>query len=228
MQFTCPHCQTQYDIDSDITASTCTCHRCGGEFTPLNAAQAPTNPDQPAEHGLALDHPEFMRARPSPSLWPWLLAMLVLLVSSSFWFQNDTWVNNLWLRSQLQRMGIPLALRDIDWHIEPASVHTRWLKRDNGDKVLMLQGVIHNRLSTPMPLPRIRITFFSAVAPDNALQSSLIHIIRPTTEHAIQTAAFLNPAWDLSPVPANSPYRFMMLVQHVPESMADFSLTPAR
>jgi len=232
MHFTCPHCQTHYDIDSDIgsdiSESTYTCHRCGGEFTPHKAVQDLSTQDQPADDVLILEQPEYAPVRQRSSLWPWLLVMLMLLISGSFWLQNDTWMNNLWFRSQLQSMGIQLPLRDIDWHIEPASVHTRWLKRDTGDKVLMLQGTINNRLSLAMPLPRIRITFFSAEAPDTPLQSSIIHIIRPTTEHAIQTAAFLNPAWDLSSVPANSPYRFMILVQHVPENMADFSITPTR
>lgn len=159
-------------------------------------------------------------------LWRWFMLILLLVAGAGFMLQRDAWMDNRWFRSNLMRVGIDLPSRSKDWRIEPESIKPRWITRDDGSRILLIHGSIENLLSIDMPLPRLMVTFFSAEQPDQALSSTVAHLIRLPQEDNLHGPDSLSPALDLSAVPANSHHAFVILMQHVPENTADFTLLP--
>jgi len=215
MHLTCPHCQARYDIARDVGDAVFVCYQCHQEFSapagvsgrgaigPVDTAQAPV--------------------RDSARIWPWLLLMLILLTMTGFWVQKDAWLDNRYVRSILINIGIDMPLRAKDWRIDPASIQPQWIARSDGSRRLLVQGAIRNLLNSDMPLPGIRIMFFSKAEPDKQIGNTVLEIILKPSGQQIPALAAVR---DLRPVPGLSQRRFTIVAESVPENTGDFTLMP--
>jgi len=214
----CSHCQRCYSFPEDCAEAEFACSRC---HQPLRIAHS---------HAAFTDHAHAVPLQPMQRsdvhLWRWFMLILLLVACAGFLLQRDAWMDNRWFRSSLMRVGIDLPARSKDWRIEPESIKPQWITREDGSRILLIHGSIENLLAIDMPLPRLMVTFFSAGQPDRALSTSVAHFIRLPQQDHLHGSGLLNPALDLSTVPANSRHAFVILMQHIPEKTADFTLLP--
>ena len=172
------------------------------------------------------EYAEQAPVRKTAHIWPWLLAMLTLLSATGFWVQKDAWLDNRLVRSQLINIGFDMAMRSKDWRIAPASVQPEWVvSRDHG-KMLLIHGKIINLLSSDMPLPRIKIVFFSKTEPDKQIGTAVVDIRHAEPGNRLHQLPYIAPARDTALVPALGDRQFMLVAESVPESTGDFTLSP--
>ncbi|MES0372439.1 MAG: hypothetical protein ABUK11_09200 [Mariprofundaceae bacterium] len=166
-------------------------------------------------------------ARKIGAIWPWLIAMLLIISATGFWFKQDVWLDNPWVRSVLINMHLPVEVRNKDWYIIPGSVQGNWLKRDDGSQVLTVQGRIENRLYCELPPPRIFVRFFDDTGITESLGDKLLPITEPPSMEQVKHAPFITPEIDLVPVEAQGERGFFLVIDSLPEHTADFTLSPA-
>ncbi|MDX8404669.1 MAG: DUF3426 domain-containing protein [Mariprofundus sp.] len=218
----CPHCQTRYNFPPHCARGEFVCYCCR---KPLCIAPPVIGPDASFTPNL-IAAPLPMQRRQS-HLQRWFMLMLIIVAAGGFIMQRDAWLNNSWFRSQLIHIGFDMPTRSSDWQIEPESIKPRWITRDDGSRVLLLQGMIENRLSVARPLPWLLVTFYAREQPDQPLGSSSAHVILMPEETDIRRQGFLNPVWEMSEAPAQSRRAFVILLQHLPEKTDNFTLMPS-
>ena len=215
MHLECPHCQTNYEITHDVEDVLFVCHRCGLEFS-VTDQFSPEN-YQPGQAPV----------RKTAHIWPWLVAVLLLVICSGFWLQKDAWLDNRWFRSTLINIGFDMPLRVKDWRISSESVRSVWITRNDDSRVLLIRGKIKNLLASDMLLPNIEIAFFSKTEPDKQIAMSSFEIDLPPSDKLVRQAPYSRPDRDNMPVRALGSRAFTILVESVPEATGDFTLTPS-
>lgn len=216
MQVICPQCQARYELESEIVIDGLICQRCGHEFCAHSDGESHRIDCVTAED-------VFPERRPV-RLLPWFVVMLLLIAASVLWWQYDTWIEQRWFRSSVINLGIPLPQRDQDWCIPPASVHSRWMRRTDGSKVLLVQGQVNNLLSSAMLPPNIEMVFFSKSAPDQRMDSLLLDFTYPPSRQVMMQTPYQIPNVDNNPIKALATRKFMFLIDALPLKWGDFSL----
>jgi len=199
-------------------------------FAPSPESQDLTAPELVEEEPAALEvEPAAVESEQAPvrktaHIWPWMLTILILLAGSGFWVQKDAWLDNRQFRSALINIGFDMPLRARDWRIDPASVQPEWITRDDGGRMLRIRGDIKNLLDSDMPLPKIKMIFFSKTEPDKQIGQTVLAITLTPSDQQMQ---HMVPARDLRPVSALGNRSFTIVAESVPEKTGDFTLTPA-
>jgi hypothetical protein len=165
-------------------------------------------------------------ARKELVIWPWLVAMLLIISSFGFWYKKDVWLDHPWVRSVLINMYLPVEVRDKDWFIVPDSVQGHWLKRDDGSQVLLIQGRIENRLYCELPPPHIAIHFFDDSGINESIDEKTLPITEPPSMDQVKHAPFVTPDLDRIPVEAQGQRGFFLVLESLPDQVADFTLSP--
>jgi len=196
-----------------------------GLETPIEPGHG-TMPEQPAAgtESHALTEPP---ARKSPSLWPWLLIILLAAATAGFWINQDAWLSDPWLRSVLISMDIPLKARATDWRVTPESVQTQWLTRDDGKQVLVIEGRVKNLLQSRLSPPNLKLRLFAAADTGHVLIERILPITQPPLLEAIRHAPYSAPPKDTVPVPALGSRGFILVLEDAPEALGNFTLQPA-
>jgi len=215
MHLECPNCQINYEITHDVEDVLFVCHRCGFEFSA-------TDQLYPEDK-----QPELAPVRKTAHIWPWFVAMLLLVICSGFWLQKDAWLDNRWFRSTLINVGFDMPLRAKDWRIASESVRSVWITRNDDSRVLLIRGKIKNLLASDMLLPNIEITFFSKTEPDKQIARYSFEIDLPSSGKLVRRVPYSRPARDNMPVRGLGSRAFTILVDPVPEAIGDFTLTPS-
>jgi len=159
-------------------------------------------------------------------IWPWMIIILLVIGSVGFWYKKDAWMDNLWFRSVLINMYLPVEVRDKDWFIIPSSVQGHWLKRDDDSQILVIQGRIENLLYSELPPPRILVRFYDDTGITESLGEKLISITEPPSMEQVKHAPFSLPEVDRIPVESQGQRGFFLVLENLPERTADFTLTP--
>jgi len=219
MQLTCPDCQTQYELDTEVHDLTLLCQRCGHEFP----KQTDTSIERSDTDNAAITEPAFPERQRS-HLLPWFMIILTLLAAAGFWFQYDAWMDQRWLRSTIISLGFTLPSRDKDWVIVSDSIRPTWLTRSDGNKVLVIKGQVKNLLSSSMPPPRIEIIFFDKIATGQRIASQLLDITDPPSEQAMLQPSYPTPAIDNKAIAGLTTRQFVFLIDSLPANTGDFSL----
>jgi len=185
-------------------------------------AAGPSEPHAPVSVGTP-SAPRPPRAR----VLPWLVGVLFVVAILGFWTQRDAWLDNPGLRATLINLGAPLAVRDKDWRIPPASVHAEWINRDDGSQVLVIEGRVKSLLECELPPPYIRVSVFDRARPGHVLVERTLPITRPPLMTTIRHAPFAPPPVDMLPVAPLGDRGFVLVLEQLPANAGEFTLTPA-
>ena len=165
-------------------------------------------------------------ARENVTIWPWLVVILLIIGGVGFWYKQDVWLENPWVRSTLINMHLPVEVRDRDWQIIPESVRGQWLTRDDQSPVLVIEGRIANRLYCELAPPQIQVHFFDDSGLDQVLGEVTLSITEPPSIEQVKHAPFEMPGIDRVPVGAQGERGFFLVLDSLPERTADFTLAP--
>ncbi|MDX8403416.1 MAG: hypothetical protein R8K54_03305 [Mariprofundaceae bacterium] len=165
-------------------------------------------------------------ARKRVVIWPWLIAILLIISGTGFWFKQNVWLDDPWVRSLLINIHLPVEVRNRDWSIIPGSVQGHWLKRDDGSQILTIQGRVENRLYCELPPPQILVQFFDDTGITEKLGEKLMPITEPPSMEQIKHAPFAIPDIDRVPVEDQGGRGFFLVIDSLPEHTADFTLSP--
>jgi len=162
--------------------------------------------------------------RRSLRIWPWLLIVLLSTAGAGFWLHRDAWMDSIWLRSSLANLGLPIPVRDKDWSIDPESVRATWVERDDGSRVMVIEGRVINRLSRTLPLPMIRVRYFAAGDPERVIRTFELPVTQPPLLDDIRHAPFDAPPVDALPVVDLGVRDFVLVIEDAPTEAGDFEL----
>ena len=182
--------------------------------------------DPAASTGIDEDKPLPPPPRTRARIMPWLLTIILLIAAAGFWLKHDAWLDDPWLRSVLINVGLPVAVRDKDWYIQPDSVHAQWIKRDNGSQVLVIEGRVKSLLQCELAPPAIRFSIFAKDAPEHLLLERELVISQPPLMVAIRHAPYIVQPEDHVPVPALGDRGFVLVLEGLPKNAGDFTLAP--
>ncbi len=187
------------------------------------ADSSPIVPDRP---GIQSQPVDVAPAQKGGGLWPWFLIVLLIIAAAGFWINRDAWLADPWLRSVLMNMDIPIKVQDTDWRIIPESVHSQWVRRDDGRHVLVIEGRVKNLLQTDLPPPRLKLSLFAAEDANRLLSKQILPITQPPLLGAIRKAPYSPPPLDTVPVTARGERGFILVLEDAPATMGDFTLQP--
>jgi len=189
-------------------------------------AAAPESPKQFEPEATA--EPEIVPPpqRRSVRIWPWLLIVLIAAAAAGFWLNKDAWLDNAWIRGSLANLGLPVAVRDQDWSIIRESVRATWVERDNGSRVMVIEGRLANLLPRPVPLPSVRVRYFSVENPSQPVREFDLNITEPPLLDDIRRVPFKPPPTDTMAVMDFGERDFVLVVEDAPRDAGDFELKP--
>lgn len=176
------------------------------------ADAAPSEADLPA--------PE----RRSPRILAWMSWIMLVVAVAGVVYNYPSWSHNLWLRSTLLNLHIPVTVHASDWRIPPDSVHAEWLKRDDGSSVLVIEGRVENRLHAELATPYIQVTVYDALETDKAVKRKTLAITQPPAITAIRHTPWTPPPQDDVPVAAAGSRGFMLVLDDLPAHAGGFTL----
>lgn len=162
--------------------------------------------------------------RKAVNIWPWLVAILLLIAVTGLWMNRDLWLDNPWIRSVMINAGLPVDVRDKDWRVMPESVRAQWIKRDDKSHVLVIDARVKNLLQCELPPPRIRVLVYGSDDPDRIVMERTMPITEPPLIDAIRHAPFVTPPENNLPVTARSDRGFILVLENLPKNAGDFSL----
>ncbi|MDX8410379.1 MAG: hypothetical protein R8K46_00705 [Mariprofundaceae bacterium] len=164
--------------------------------------------------------------RHSVRIWPWLLIVLLAVAGSGVWLNKDAWLDNAWVRGSLANLGLPIPVRDKDWSIIQESVRATWVERDDGSRVMVIEGRLANLLPRPMPLPRLRVRYFSLENPNQPIREFDLGITEPPLLDDIRRTPFKAPPPDNMTVMDLAERDFVLVIEDAPREAGDFELKP--
>jgi hypothetical protein len=162
--------------------------------------------------------------RRAPRILNWLSVVMMLVAVAGFAYNHASWSGNVWLRSILLNLHMPITVHATDWRIPPKSVHAEWLKRDNGSAVLVIEGRVDNLLHTELATPWIEVTVYDAFHSDKTIKRKTLPITLPPAIDAIRHAPWTPPPQDNVPVAAAGSRGFILVMDNLPKHAGEFTL----
>jgi len=223
MRVVCPECFTSYQVEAVVKNAVLICHRCQTEFDSYGnriiAGDATTQffkeqEEQAPTFGLKDLVQSGMKKR-KQHIWLWMSLILLLVAGAGFTANWEQWSKHGLVRGYTLQMQENTPVLDSDWEIDPSSVKTEWLKREDGSLALIIEGEVDNQVSTALPPPEIEITFVTQTGENPKI---IQPITEPTDVKTLTKVPFISPAVDKVPVPTLSSRGFILLVEDVPLS----------
>jgi len=162
--------------------------------------------------------------RRAPRILNWLSVVMMLVAVAGFTYNHASWSDNVWLRSILLNLHVPITVHARDWRIPPGSVHAEWLKRDDGSAVLVIEGRVDNLLHAELATPWIEVTVYDAFHSDKTIKRKTLPITLPPAIDAIRHAPWTPPPQDNVPVAAAGSRGFVLVMDDLPEHAGEFTL----
>jgi len=223
MHVTCPQCHATYELNDDVHDALLICHRCKTEFSTHTMREPQVSP-----HPTPIEHADLNPSHPAPKrkkarLWPWLMAVLLMISAWGVQYNQELWLQQPWVRNMLAQLHYPLHAQASDWRILKDESHRQWMTRQDGSRILLLTGVIQNRLNAPLLPPKLKVSFYAA---SNApvTQSMILPITLPPSLPQIRHAPYTPPKLDKTPIAAHGKREFTLVFEHVPEQSREISI----
>jgi len=240
MSLQCPQCHSTQQIEANNSDTSLYCQNCGHQLDSAeqadkteiraldsnqhnNTEKSFDTPDQAGN--VQPKHEEMPPQRKTVHIWPWLLFMLLIVISSGFYMQKEQWLDNRWLRSNAINLGWPLESRDKDWLIVAESVKPEWIIRNDGSKILIIRGQLKNLLASTLLPAKLEISFYALHQPSQILTTRQLDLTMRPDEQTIKQVPFVRPAIDTMPVSPLSQREFTIVIESLPDGSGDFTLS---
>ncbi|MDQ6954541.1 MAG: hypothetical protein Q9M20_03770 [Mariprofundaceae bacterium] len=237
MFVSCPQCKAQYLLEANIKNVILICHRCDTEFSSEpDIKDGAHSPNIAARPELRLDSGnEVLAVMPLPEkmvlpkrgkvrVWPWLILVLLCAAGLGIWNNQNQWLSQPWVRSLMMNVKLPITPEARDWELVEESLNSQWVDRQDGSRVLVVSGYIHNRLLSDQIPPSLRVRFFD-VPHSSAVDTRSVAIYEPPSLVAIQHAPYLPPPIDQVPVSAGGQRAFTLILENIPEQYQEISMS---
>ena len=229
MRVICPECFASYQVDAVVKNAVLVCHKCNTEFDSFGnkvvAGDATTQffqtqEDHAPTFGIKdLAQSGMNKHKQRVGLWMGLLLMTIM--ATGLTVNWDIWSHHGVFRGYQLQVQTSAPILDSDWQVEFDSVHSQWLKREDGSLVLIIEGEVSNLLSIPLPPPEIKVTFITQTGQNN-------EVIQPITEPAsmnvLKASPFISPAVDKTAVFPLGSRGFILVLEDVPLSTQNILL----
>ena len=229
MRVICPECFASYQIEAVVKNAVLVCHKCDTEFDGFGnkvvAGDATSQFFQTQEEhaptfGIKDLAQSGMRKR-QQYVWFWMSLILVALTVGGVAKHWQLWSHHGVFRGYQLQVQTDSPVLDSDWQVEPESVRSQWLKRDDGSLVLIVEGEVRNLLSIPLPPPEIKVTFITQTGKND-------EVIQPITEPAdmetLKTAPYISPEVDKTAIFPLGSRGFILVLENVPLSTQNIEL----
>ncbi|MDQ6989896.1 MAG: hypothetical protein Q9M19_08430 [Mariprofundaceae bacterium] len=223
MRIVCPECQSAYNVGSLIKNAILVCHRCDTEFDTFGNRIDDNNPTKQVFLDQENAAPTFgihdlmqsgMNNR-QQHIIIWMLLVLFTLSAIGLATRWSHWQYNGMIRGYVVQSDNTTPILDRDWFINPASVSTQWVTRDDQSIALLIEGEVENQLATILPPPEIQITFVTQTGQNIQMIQG---ITEPSDLKTLQHAPYASPAIDEVPVLSSGKRGFMLLIEDAPNS----------
>ncbi|HID37131.1 MAG TPA: hypothetical protein EYP39_07150 [Ghiorsea sp.] len=229
MRVICPECFASYQIEAVVKNAVLVCHKCDTEFDGFGnkvvAGDATSQLFQAQEehaptYGIK-DLAQSGMQKKKQHAWLWMSLILLILTTAGIANHWHLWSHHGVFRGYFLQVQQGSPVLDSDWQVTPDSVHSQWLKRDDGSLALVVEGEVRNLLSIPLPPPEVKVTFITQTGQND-------EIIQPITEPAslavLKASPFVSPAVDKTSVFPLGSRGFILVLEDVPLSTQNIEL----
>ena len=229
MRVICPECFTSYQIEAVVKNAVLVCHKCNTEFDSYGnkvvAGDATSQFFQTQEeHAPTFGLKDLVQSgmgKRKQHVWLWMSLILLLIAAAGVAFNWNLWSHHGVFRGYQLQVQTDAPVLDSDWQIDPDSVHSQWLKRDDGSLVLIVEGEVSNQLSFPLAPPELKVTFITQTGENNV-------VIQPITEPAsidtLKATPYVSPPVDKTSVFPLGSRGFILVLEDVPLSTQNIIL----
>ena len=156
---------------------------------------------------------------------PWLLGVGIVLLLLLMWLATkDSLLNEPQSRSMLMQLQVSLKLKDTDWRVDEGIVF-EWVESKKGRDILLIKGVIENRLNVKLPLPFIRIRMYAESDPERLIKEYVLPMKKVNDRNILSTLPDDLPM-DLDMMSSLEKRHFTLVVQNVPYDVGHITLRP--
>ncbi|MDX8413591.1 MAG: zinc ribbon domain-containing protein [Mariprofundales bacterium] len=241
----CPNCGSRYRLaiaDSDARERHFHCLSCDNHFaTTLQSANrinvTPPEPSvTPASDSASAIFPNIvttpitpqpvcaaaappLHAAPSVRLWPWLMALLLIVAGIGGWLNQQAWLHTPLVES-VHAWWAPQ--RSIGWQI--SHPRPQWINRQDAPPLLAIgvelrNGVLFDR--TPPPL-----LLTTHIRGDNrAAESQLVTLHQQPSLTQLEQPSWQPPSADRTPISAGVRRSYTIVLNHPPKLLKSVELT---
>jgi len=223
MRVVCPECFASYQVEAVVKNAVLVCHKCDTEFDSFGnrvvAGDATSQFFQTQEEhaptfGLKDLAQSDMKKR-KQHVWLWMTLILITITGAGVAQNWDQWSKHGIVRGYTLKIQPSTPVLDSDWEINPDSIHTQWLKRNDGSLALVIDGKVENQVSSALPTPEIQVTFITQTGENNV---RIQPITEPATIDKLKLSPYVSPPVDLTPVFPLTSRGFMLVLEDVPLS----------
>jgi hypothetical protein len=223
MRVVCPECFASYQVEAVIKNAVLVCHKCNTEFDSYGnrvvAGDATSQFFQTQEeHAPTFGIKDLVQSgmdKRKQHVWLWMSLILLLIAAAGIAYNWALWSHHGVFRGYQLQVQSHAPILDSDWQINPESVHSQWIKRDDGSLALVVEGEASNLIGYPLPPPELQITFITQTGQNDT-------IIQPITEPAdmdtLMASPYLSPAVDKTSVFPLASRGFILVLEDVPLS----------
>ncbi len=229
MRVICPECFASYQIEAVVKNAVLVCHKCETEFDSFGNKVVvgdatsqffKAQEEQTPTFGIK-DLAQSGMVKRRQHVWLWMSLILMALAIAGIIKHWQLWSHHGVFRGYQLQIQTDSPVLDSDWQVKPESVHSQWLKRDDGSLVLIVEGEVRNLLSIPLPPPEIKVTFITQTGQNDK-------VIQPITEPAdmqtLTASPYVSPPVDKTPVFPLASRGFILVLEDVPLSTQNIEL----
>ena len=223
MRVVCPECFASYQVEAVVKNAVLVCHKCNTEFDSYGnrvvAGDATsqffqTQEEKAPTFGIKDLMQSGMNKR-RQHVWLWMSLILLLIAAGGIAYNWNLWSHHGVFRGYQLQIQSSAPILDSDWQVNPESVHTEWIKRDDGSLALIIEGEASNMVGYPLPPPELNITFITQTGQNT-------EVIQPITEPAdmqtLTASPYVSPPVDKTPVFPLASRGFILVLEDVPLS----------
>jgi len=223
MRIVCPECHAAYKVGPLIKNAILVCHRCETEFDTFgNKITAHNETAQIFKHqentaptfGLHDLIQSGMKTRQA-YIWLWMILILLIIAAVGLNIRWQHWQFNGFVRAYQVEVSNQTEVLDRDWKVPPETVHSQWLTRDDQSLVLIIEGQVESLVAAELPAPEVKVTFVTQTGKDISFTQA---ITEPAELKILQSAPFVSPPLDKTPVSALGTRGFLLLIEDAPRS----------
>ncbi|MDQ6961376.1 MAG: hypothetical protein Q9M28_02440 [Mariprofundaceae bacterium] len=153
---------------------------------------------------------------------PVFFGVLLLFLAGSMLKENL--LTGTQSRGLLLKFNVALKLKDTDWKVSE-NIKLSWIESHKGRDLLLVKGVIENRLKASLPLPFIRVRMYAEDDTERLIQEFILPIKKVTDDNVLSVSPEDLPM-DLDKMNALEKRPFALVVEHLAYDVGRITMRP--